>query len=197
MSAYINKSHEKARELLVTGKPNEALKLLEQLLIKWPDHPDLFSDRGVVYLHLGDSQKALLDMSKAVDLQPDYGFRYASRAFVRDNLGDIEGAINDYEMAIKLDPEDAISLNNLGLLEEKRGYTQKARAIFDLADKLNRNEGVPGASDQSPQKDSTSSTPVKIEPDNTTYWQHVKNVFVQDGEFREMLRFISRGFKTK
>lgn len=133
---YINSEHKKAQELLDEQKFEKSLIAFNKALALDPNHPDILSHRGVLYLHMNQKKKCLDDLELSLSLDKDYGFRYAALAYATDYFGDLDKAIELYEKAVQVDPEDAISHNNLGLLMEKRGYQKKAKENFERADKL-------------------------------------------------------------
>lgn len=131
-----NKFYLKALDKITEKKLAEAILFLDKAIEEEPNNPIYFSERGVCYLNLDQTGRALEDMNQSVKLDPDYAYRYASRAFVKDRMGDIEGGIADYEIAVKLEPEDAIAYNNLGMLQEKLGYKKASERNFKRADTL-------------------------------------------------------------
>lgn len=137
---FANKLHEKGHELMLSGENEAAIALYTDALIETPNDPDIYSDRGVAYLHLKNRVECMSDLNYALQLQPEYSFRYSARAYAKDFFGETEEAIMDYEIAIQLDPEDAVAYNNLGLLQEKLGYQLKAKENFEKADTLDQQE---------------------------------------------------------
>jgi tetratricopeptide (TPR) repeat protein len=224
---FANKTHEKGHELMLKGDHSGAIELYTSALEFSPNHPDIFSDRGVCYLHLKNETQALSDFNAALKLQPDYGFRYSARAYARDFFGDTEGAIEDYEMAIKLDPDDAVAFNNLGLVQEKLGFNRKAKENFERADKLSKMEDrlyqLMDELEQDPENKSnekntpSSDSPVKISPNkfeqksvshhmidplevrekNISTAKEFSKIFTSKQQFLEFLRFLKNGFKIK
>lgn len=158
-----------------------------------PDDAELYSERAVAYFHRKMLKESLGDMNKAQELQPKKPYRYSSRAYIRDAMGDTAGAIADYKIAIELDPEDAVAHNNLGLLEEKLGHASQAKAMFDLADALAKNEtGSGNLEDYRPK-----NIQKEIEKENSkrSVSSEVLNVFRSKEGFREFIHFIRNGFK--
>ena len=119
-------------------KQAEYEKAIEQftLAIVKEENPNIYSERGIAWFHLGEKENALSDLNYALGLEPHNPYRYSSRAFLRDSMGDTQGAIEDYTKAVELDPDDAIALNNLGMAEEKLGYKERAEARWKQADNL-------------------------------------------------------------
>jgi tetratricopeptide (TPR) repeat protein len=207
---FANKTHEKAHELLKERKFEEALEFFNRALSESPGHPDILSDRGVNYIHLGDKENALNDFEEAIEMQPDYGFRYAARAYARDYFGDTENAILDYEKALELDPEDAVSYNNLGLLQEKLGYKKQAEESFNRADELSKQENhlfelmedLENASESSftednPKFEHQMIDPNEIREQNISSFREFSKIFTSKKQFGEFLRFLKNGLKIK
>lgn len=209
---YINSNHKKAQELLDQEKLDASLVHFNKALKEHPDHPDILSHRGVLYLHLKQKKKCLDDLNLSLKIEPENPYRYASLAYAKDFFGDLQGAILDYQKAVELDPEDAVAHNNLGLLLEKQGYQQKAQRNFDKADKLSKiekkmfdkldeMEGI----EQSGEKVNSSAPPKgeriqpqKLQPDqNPSRKEVVRDVFTKKSVFIEFLYFVRNGFKLR
>lgn len=137
---FANKLHEQAHETLKAGNIEKAIELYTRALEASPGDLNIYSDRGVAYLHANDQKNCMSDLDYVVNQQPDYAYRYACRAFAKNHFKDHDGAIADYEKAIKLDPNDAVAHNNLGLLLEQKGYRKAAEDRFERADKLSKQE---------------------------------------------------------
>ena len=189
-----NKFYLKSLEKIEEGKLAEAILFLDKAIEEEPNNPRYYSERGVCFLNLEQTGRALEDMNQSVKLDPDYSYRYASRAFVKDKMGDTEGGIADYEIAVKLDPDDAIAYNNLGLLQEKLGYKKKSERNFNKADDLAENNP-----DSLPNIKNEEASPVplpEIKPDvKKNSWRVMKDVFTNSSTRKEFVKFIKNGFK--
>jgi Tfp pilus assembly protein PilF len=218
---FANKTHEKGHELLLNGKYTEAIALFTDALEIDPNHPDIYSDRGVAYLHLKNEQNCMVDLDTALTLQPEYAFRFASRAYAKDFFGNTEAAIEDYEKAVALDPEDAVAHNNLGLLLEKLGFQKQAQENFKRADALSKQEKKlfdliaeieDNELESSPELYNTeaiernnantkdSASEVQDEPDSAkkpSTSQEFRRIFTSKLQFSEFLHFIKNGFRIK
>jgi Flp pilus assembly protein TadD len=198
---YINKPHKRAQELLDAMKLHEALEQFNKALKESPNHPDILSHRGVLYLHMNQKKNCFDDLLKAQELQPDNPYRYSSMAYARDFFGDIDGAILDYEKAIALDPEDAIAHNNLGLLHEKKGYASKAKRQFERADKIAKIENrlydqVQTEELQTPKGEQLQ--PKKMAhsvPKKNSKTTIIRSIFTDRTVFKEFITFVKYGFK--
>lgn len=205
---FANLYHEKAYQLSKERNFDAALKAFEKALELHPNSVDIISDRGVVYIHLKEKQKALNDFNRAVEMQPDYSFRYSARAYALDFFGNTEDAIKDYEKAIELDPKDAVAYNNLGMLQEKLGYKKMADANFERADKLAKIEKdflhlMDELEDEKPEKkqipDENHQTisPEVSRENQVTASKEFKKLFTSKDQFKAFLNFLKNGFRIK
>ena len=210
---FANPKHEAAHNLLNEGKVIEAIQLYTEALELNPNHPDIYSDRGVAHLHNMDKENCFKDLNKAMELQPEYSFRYAARGYAKNKFGDTPGAILDYEKAVELDPDDAVAHNNLGLLLEQQGYKKAAEERFERADKLSKMEDhllevideLDHAAEDSVEMESGEIVDVQVEdkvesPEPQTEKSNsmeFKKIFTSKSQFGEFIRFIKNGFRIK
>jgi len=137
----------KAKELF-----DEAFKALSGNLIEGIDHPDyakaitLFSEviklmpndwesynnRGYNYYHqLGQKEKAIADLDKAISLNPKNAEGYSIRAVVYIAFGKIEEAKADIEKAVELAPKGAgVSYNAFGAELYKLTGNKSEAAVY-------------------------------------------------------------------
>ena len=66
-----------------------------------------YGDRGLCDQQQGDTEKALADYSKAVELDPDYAWAYFMRGKLYQQMEDYENAAADYQKAQDLGGTDA------------------------------------------------------------------------------------------
>jgi tetratricopeptide (TPR) repeat protein len=197
MQKFLNTEHEKAYNLMLEKDYQQALKIFDDLIYLFPNEANLFSDRGVIFIHLNKKEEALKDFDQAVFLDDTYSYRYASRAYARDFFGYTQAAIQDYEKAIELDPEDSVSYNNIGLLQEKLGYQQKAQKNYDVADEISKtHEEIlipppPDLENEVPKVQEESS--IK----NKSFFSEFLKVFKSKKQFKEFIVFIKKGGKLK
>lgn len=197
---------QKAQSLEKEGDYVHAVEYFSEAIKLSPNSADLYSWRGVVLFHLNKKYEALTDMNKAVELQPGYSYRYSSRAYVKADLRMTEEAIQDYQKCIELDPKDSVAYNNLGMLEEQLGRDQKAKRLFEKADRLSETskekETIPEKEEAKQQTTDTNSeissdTEESLEEETRTRWQIIKDVFTKKEKFKEFIQFIKNGFKLK
>jgi Flp pilus assembly protein TadD len=216
---FANEKHEEAYNLAKLGKLDEAIILFEQAIQLSPNNADIYSDRGVLYIHKKDKIAAISDFNEAVALQADYSFRYSARAYAHDFFGDTEAAVQDYEKAIELDPSDSVAYNNLGLVQEKLGYQAKAKSNFERADKLAKQEAKlhelmhdlernDEPSNKVKIKDQTEAIneesmpretliPVEKKNEKQSAFNEFTKLFTSKEQFNAFLKFLKNGFKIK
>jgi lipoprotein NlpI len=82
-----------------------------------PNEPNNYNERAMLKDKLGDSQGALADYNRAIDLAPNFTTAYLRRGLFRANrLNFPLGAFLDYNQAIQLDPTYSKAYLNRGIL---------------------------------------------------------------------------------
>ena len=66
-----------------------------------------YFDRGIAKYNLHDNRGAIVDYTKAIEINPEYAEAYHNRGIAKDFLKDYRGAIADYTMVIEIDPDNA------------------------------------------------------------------------------------------
>jgi Flp pilus assembly protein TadD len=188
-----NTFYKKARKKYEAKQFEDAVYWYTRTISVDGEDAEMYSERGVAFFHMGKLPESLDDLSRAQALEAENPYRYASRAYIRDAMGDLEGAITDYETALKLDPDDSVALNNLGMLEEKRGYHSKAKALFDFADKLDKDARASGETEDLRPKNIQREINAKSK--NKSITREMKDVFTKKSAFKDFLTFIGNGFR--
>ena len=98
--------------------------------------PSAYTIRGNAYDDLKESQKAIADYTKAIELKSDYALAYYNRGIVHKNLKDYQKAIADYNKTIELKPDYANAYNNRGNAYSDLKESQKAIADYNKAIEL-------------------------------------------------------------
>nr|UXE44626.1 hypothetical protein Hi04_10k_c2835_00031 [uncultured bacterium] len=99
-----------ARTALAKGRYDEAAGLAEQAVAVEPLRGEAFYLRGLALVDLGDDDRALVELRKAVYLEPEMGFAHFLLAGVLDRLGDRGASAREYAAAadtLGLAPGDA------------------------------------------------------------------------------------------
>lgn len=170
----------------------EAIHFYSKHIELYPEDVNGYYERAMSFYHLGELNKAVLDLDRAQTLEPNNAFRYSSRAYVKSNLKDVDGAIADYKKAVHLDPEDAVAYNNLGLLLEQKGYKKRAEESFKKADQLKGEEPSNMEAIISPEKLEV----VSEQNEASTLNDVLKGLATKRG-WNEFIQFVLNGFKLK
>ncbi|NER32852.1 MAG: hypothetical protein F6J93_02025 [Oscillatoria sp. SIO1A7] len=97
--------------------------------------------RGVIHYLLGDCDRAIMDLTQAIELNLNFLAAYYNRSNARYDLGDEEGATEDYNLALKLEPADIDAgdehgFYGRGLARSRLGKIEEARADLEEAARL-------------------------------------------------------------
>ena len=84
--------------LVRTKRYDEAMQDFNWALGHKKDY-QIFFNRGRLYLHLGENQKALEDFTQCLMINPNYRRAFHVRGLAKLNLGDIKGGEADLEQA--------------------------------------------------------------------------------------------------
>ncbi len=85
-----------------TNKTSEAITRMGFLMAAYPDNPDLYEVRASMYEDLEKYELALLDLTKAIEMDPSNPDRYIRRAELYEKMGKATHARNDRRKAQKL-----------------------------------------------------------------------------------------------
>ena len=120
------------RLLAKQGKPAEAIKLGQAMVVKYHDataYNELCWSKATLNVAI---DTALADCDKGLSLSPDALAILDSRAFVKLRTGAIDEAIADYDAVLKKAPTMAASLFGRAVARAKKGNVAGAKA--DLAE---------------------------------------------------------------
>lgn len=93
---------------------------------------DLLGDRGRVHHRLGNSHLALLDYSKAIELEPGDSYALFNRALIHRELRDLPNAIEDLDASLAIRPENDRAYLERGLANLDLGRFEEAVEDFTL-----------------------------------------------------------------
>src|SRR5262245_43440118 len=82
-------------------------KFLLELLEPDEDCSEAYINRGIAYGAKGDNDRAIADLSKAIEINPKYAAAYYNRGAAYRAKGDNDRAIADYSSAERRDAKDA------------------------------------------------------------------------------------------
>jgi len=128
----------RAFEALEVGDQKSAAGAFEALLAALPPDHDALHAIGVLGLRLGDPQRALAPLLRAVELNARDPASRCHLAIAYRSLGKPDFAVAELETALALDPALAEAHSNLGNLRLERGDNEAAEASFVRALALRR-----------------------------------------------------------
>jgi tetratricopeptide (TPR) repeat protein len=102
---------------IVAGKPDDAIRDLNEALRLDPKNADAFNTRGFAYAKKGDFVRALADYDAAIKLNPLGAVFYANRGYVYEADKKKKDAIDEFKHALRLDPSLTEAMNALKRLE--------------------------------------------------------------------------------
>ena len=94
----------KAEYLWDQNKPEEALKLYREAVLRNPMDEKSAYNAGLVYLELDSLQQAYQHFSMAIENSPLYAAAYYYRGYAAEGLGRLEEAKTDYQHTLRLAP---------------------------------------------------------------------------------------------
>jgi len=117
------------------GKDTSSLpvELLKASISKGYEMPQAHYLIGLNYLLRGDDDKALISLSKAINMKEDYALAYHERAGIKRRLGDYNGALYDYKSAVNYREDFPLAYNNMGSVKMILGDFQGAIRDFTTA----------------------------------------------------------------
>ena len=100
-----------------------------------PSYGPSFNGRGLVWDRFFNFQEAIVDFSKAIELDPQNAVYWHNWACCYRNMGDLDSALWDFDQAVNLDPSNPIIFSNWGLIKWKLGMFEEA--IEDYSYEIN------------------------------------------------------------
>lgn len=96
----------------------------------------LLNDRGVAYMRLGQSKRAIEDFNAAVKLLPEYAAIYNNRGNLLLSLGLLNEAMKDFDRALVLAPGYAAAYNNRAGVLARQSEWSRSLSDYTQAIKL-------------------------------------------------------------
>lgn len=103
----ISNLNHQANALRQSGRPGDAVPLLQQLVAKEPDMPNIYRELGECFLDLKEYQEALPVLRKAKELDPESPTIHLQLAKALMGVGDFASAVPELEFAVAKIPDYA------------------------------------------------------------------------------------------
>ena len=91
----------------------QAISFLGPMVKSNPSNEKYFANLGLCYQHLGNSETAIENYQRALEIKPDSAEAYNNIGIILRDKGDFEAAINSYKQALKIKPDYAAATANL------------------------------------------------------------------------------------
>ena len=114
MSKKVDIKFQKAYTFHQRGQLMEAAKLYETILKKQPNHFDSMHLLGLIFDEIGQFERAVDHINRAIQLKPDYAEAYSNRGNTLLALNQCDAAIASYDKAIQLKTDYAEAYSNRG-----------------------------------------------------------------------------------
>ena len=126
-----------------SGKLQQANSLLGHMLATMPNQPDSLHLAGIVAFRLGEIERSLELMQKAIQFGVDTPLYLRNICEVYRSLGRLEEALETASRAVELSPSDPLCLHNLAIIHYERLEIDESIACAERA--LLMNDQLPGA----------------------------------------------------
>lgn len=123
----------KGNDAYAKNELQEALKYFQQAIDQYPDNPSVNHDYGYTVAVLGDLQKGLEYVDKAVKAEPDTIDWYYHRGELKYYLGEVDGAITDFKVYENKSPNPQYSYVLLAQCYYDKSDMEKTGAYLDKA----------------------------------------------------------------
>ena len=98
-----------------------------------PKDAEAYLKRGYERWRNGELAAAIVDLSRAIELNSKLADAYYARGLAKNSNGDSKGAISDYNQAIDLDPKNVQVYNDRGIAKRRTGDIDGAIADYSRA----------------------------------------------------------------
>ena len=107
-----------------------------------PNDAMTYSNRGIAYRNLGQSEQAIQDHNRAIELNWNDSTIYYNRGVAYLNLPEYQQAIQDFSKVIELDPNNVTAYLGRGLAYKMMGQYMKAIQDFNKVIQLNPGDSI-------------------------------------------------------
>ena len=96
-----------------------------------------FFNRGVDAYHRGETDHAIGNFTRAIELNPQYANAYYSRGTAYGNKGEHDFAIADFDAALRINPQNAVAYYNRGVAYSHKGEYDLATTDYNATLRIN------------------------------------------------------------
>ncbi|MCI0406752.1 MAG: protein kinase, partial [candidate division Zixibacteria bacterium] len=132
--APMEKHYIKSEQAFLSGNFLLAVKELEKITANFPQEKEAFFQIGTLYTRrLGQHEKAIGPLTKAIEIDPLYKVAYNSLAYAYNDIGNFEKSIWAINKYISLAPEEANPYDTRGDLYAYNGKIEEAIGSYKKA----------------------------------------------------------------
>ncbi|MBU0982050.1 tetratricopeptide repeat protein [Patescibacteria group bacterium] len=124
---------QKADELKLSGRHDEAIKLANQMLLSDPEYVEAYEEIGDNYLSLREYEKSQKALDYAIKLNPNSPNALYLLGFLHSSLGDFQKSVDILERADTLQPHHPEILRCLGWSIFHNGDRKRGLVILERA----------------------------------------------------------------
>ncbi|XP_013408748.1 Bardet-Biedl syndrome 4 protein [Lingula anatina] len=104
-----------AKIYLMEGDINQAIEVYKRAVEFSPENPDILSTMGLLYMQVGQFQKAFEHLGNALTYNPTHTKAILAAGSMMQNHGDFDVGLTKYRIAAQETPESAPLWNNIGM----------------------------------------------------------------------------------
>ena len=180
----------------------QAINLYSAAIILMP-HSGFYNKRGITYTDLEDYPAALVDYTRAIEMDPQDAEAYYHRAVIYTKQQDHPAALADFTAAINLDPQSGAAYNHRGVAYADQGDTSAALDDFNRAIDLDPqnseawyNRGLVLATlSQTRQASDAFDKALAINPDKVDAWYNRGLAMAELGETKQAVESYDQVIK--
>jgi len=131
------RENNRAAELMLEGKWNEALAVLENGLLHAPIFYPYRYNIGICYLYLNKLEVSRMHFTKAIQLVPEYYRTYLQLGYIYGRWNKQSEALDYFRKALKLHPRDLNTYILMGDIYFNRKQLSAAKKYYEAALVLN------------------------------------------------------------
>ncbi|MEW5734321.1 MAG: tetratricopeptide repeat protein [Thermodesulfobacteriota bacterium] len=124
------------KELNIAGKPREAIAEFQAALAADPDNYYALSDLASSYMKLGEPEKALFFVNRALTVHPSVPDIHYAAGNILARLGDMARAERHFATAVSISPYFTLAWLNWGNCRMAAGDPERALALYRKADEI-------------------------------------------------------------
>jgi tetratricopeptide (TPR) repeat protein len=125
------KKADKAMKLFREEKWGDAVKEFSEGIADDQTNPMLFYYRGIAQENNGNTEEAMSDYQKTIELKPDFVLPYSRAGKIYARQKNFEKASEFYQKSVELGDKDITTLYNYGVVLINLGKSPEAKVVFE------------------------------------------------------------------